>query len=127
MTKNPTAEAPPGSPANPIDLPKDKSLLKTYYRGRRLESPLGGLLDVLGVREGSDGTGRVLMECNTSSLRFTLIVPKATRTERSKVKAILDAGGDPHCPRHGSLERLTRTGKDWVCPLCGVSYAKATK
>lgn len=127
MSKNPTAEAPPGSPANPIDLPKEKRLLKTYYSGSRLESPLGGLLDVLGVREGDDGTGRVLLECNTSSLRFVLIIPKATRTERSKVMASLDAGDDPSCPRHGSSERLTRTGRDWVCPLCGVSYAKAKK
>lgn len=127
MTKNPTAEAPHGSPENPMELQKDKRLLKKYYSGGRLESPLGGLLDVLGVREGEDGAGRVLLECNTSSLRFVLTIPKATRTEKSKTKASLDAGEDPHCPRHGAQERLTRTGRDWVCPLCGISYAKAKK
>ncbi len=87
---------------------------------------MGGQLDVLGVREGDGGTGRVLMECNVSSLRFVLVIPKATRTEKAKVKEILEAGDDPPCPRHGSHQRLSKSGKSWVCPLCGVSYGKST-
>jgi len=87
---------------------------------------MGGQLDVLGVREGEGGTGRVLMECNVSSLRFVLVIPKATRTEKAKVKEVLEAGDDPLCPRHGSHQRLSKSGKNWVCPLCGVSYGKST-
>ena len=34
------AEPPPGSPANPIPLPKSKKLLERYYAGKRLSLPL---------------------------------------------------------------------------------------
>jgi len=100
-------------------------VLEKYYAGKRLESPLGGQLDILGVREGDDGTGRVLLECNTSSLRFVLIIPRATRTEKKKVKEMVESGQDPHCPRHGPYQPLTKSGKDWVCQQCSVSYGKA--
>jgi hypothetical protein len=105
-------------------LPKSKSLLERYYAGGRLASPLGGHLDVLGVREGKGGVGRVLFECNTSSLRFVLLVPKATKAERAKVKEAIEAGTDLFCPRHGTDQRLAKSGKEWVCPLCAVSYGK---
>ena len=114
-----------GSPSNPIPLPNNKKTLEAYYAGRRLPSPLGGHLDLLGVREGTDGTGRVLMECNTSSLRFVLVVPKATRTEKTKVKEAVAAGEDVFCPRHGFAQRLSRSGKDWACPLCGITYGRS--
>ena len=52
-------------------------------------------------------------------------IPKATRTERRKVKEILDAGDDPDCPRHGPGYRMVRAGKDVVCSLCGIPFAKA--
>jgi hypothetical protein len=106
-------------------LPKSKKLLERYYAGKRLESPLGGNLDILGIRESDRGTGRVLMECNASSLRYVLIIPKATRTEKTKIKEILAAGDDPSCPRHSPDQRLSKSGKDWVCALCGVSYGKS--
>jgi hypothetical protein len=114
-----------GSPANPIPLPREKKVLRRYYAGQRLISPLGGQLDVLGVREGEGGTGRVLLECNTSSLRFVLVIPKATSTERAAVKEALEAGVDLSCPRHGTYHRLSRLGKQWVCPECGVPYGKS--
>lgn len=85
---------------------------------------MGGYLDILGVREGADGIGKVMLECNTSSLRFVLEVPKATRTERAKVKEVVEAGDDPTCPRHGPYQRLARSGKNWICPLCGVSFGR---
>ncbi len=114
-----------GSPGNPIPLPRDKKRLQAYYAGERLPSPMGGQLDVLGVREGERGTGQVLLECNVSSLRYLLTIPKATPTERSKVKAIIDGGDEVLCPRHGGFQRLSKAGKDWVCSLCGVSYGKS--
>jgi hypothetical protein len=86
---------------------------------------MGGQLDFLGVREGEGGTGQVLLECNTSSLRFVLVIPKATRTERTKVKERLAAGEDPFCPRHGVHQPLTRSGKEWMCTLCAVSFGKS--
>ena len=125
MDKNPAAQPPAGSPANPIPLAKDKKLLRRYYAGERLRSPLGGYLDVLGIREAEGGHGQVLLECNTSSLRFVLMVPKATRAELAKVKEALEAGEDTACPRHGPHQRLARSGRQWICPLCGVSYGKS--
>ncbi len=125
MDRNVVSEPPAGSPTNPIPLPKSKKTLERYYAGKRLDSPLGGFLDVLGIREGKDGKGRVLLECNTSSLRFVLVVPKATRPEKADVKEALEAGDDLFCPRHGSEQRLSKSGKNWICPLCGVSYGKS--
>jgi len=125
MDRNVVSEPPPGSPTNPIPLPKSKKTLERYYAGKRLDSPLGGFLDVLGIREGKDGKGRVLLECNASSLRFVLVVPKATRPEKVDVKEALEAGDDLFCPRHGSEQRLSKSGKNWICPLCGVSYGKS--
>ena len=119
------SEPPAGSPTNPIPLPKSKKVLQSYYAGKRLESPLGGFLDVLGVREGKDGLGKVLLECNASSLRFVLVVPKANRAEKVKVKADLEVGDDLFCPRHGLEQRLSKSGKNWICPLCGISYGKS--
>ena len=115
-----------GSPGNPIPLPKEKKVLQAYYGGERLSSPMGGQLDILGIREGEGGTGRVLLECNVSSLRFILTIPKATRTEKAKVKEAIEAGEDLTCPRHGGYQRLTKSGKNWVCSLCGVVYGKSS-
>ena len=114
----------PGSPANPIPLPKDKKTLLAYYAGERLPSPMGGQFDILGVREGDGGTGTVVLECNVSSLRYVLVIPKATRAERAKVKEAIEGSEESICPRHGQFQRLTKSGKDWVCSLCGVSYGK---
>lgn len=125
MDRKVVAEPPPGSPTNPIPLPKSKKVLERYYSGRRLESPLGGQLDILGVREGANKAGQVMLECNTSSLRFVLVIPKATRNERSEMKKAIEAGDDLYCPRHGDDQRLSKSGKDWVCPLCGVAYGKS--
>jgi len=125
MDRNVVSEPPAGSPTNPIPLPKSKKILARYYAGKRLESPLGGFLDVLGVKEGKDGMGKVLLECNTSSLRFVLVVPKANKAEKATVKEALEAGDDLFCPRHSFGQRLSKSGKNWVCPLCGVSYGKS--
>ena len=125
MDKNVELEPQAGSPSNPIPLPKDKKTLRRYYSGERLDSPMGGQLDLLGVREGADGSGRVLLECNVSSLRYVLRIPKATKNEKARVKEILERGEDVFCPRHGPHQRLTKSGKKWVCSLCGVPYGKS--
>ena len=125
MDRKVVPESPSGSPSNPILLPRSKKLLKSYYEGKRLESPLGGQLDVLGVREGSGGTGRVMMECNASSLRYVLTIPRATPAEKKAVKEDIEAGNDLFCPRHGSDQRLAKSGKSWICPLCGVTFGKS--
>jgi hypothetical protein len=125
MTRNLATEPQAGSPANPIPLPKEKKILRRYYSGTRLRSPMGGHLEVLGVREGEGHTGRVLLECSSSSLRYVLMIPKATRSERAAVKEAMEAGDDLFCPRHGSLQRLSKSGKNWICPKCGVAFAKS--
>ena len=107
-----------------LQLENAKQLLQQYYSGQQVESPNGGFLMLLGIRSNGDGSATGIFECNVSSLRYELVIPKATRTERKKVREILDDGGDPHCPRHGPSRRLVRAGKDLVCPDCGVAYAR---
>ena len=107
-----------------LTLPDEDGLLRLYYDGGRLPSPSGGFLMVLGVRLEDEGSGSILLECTTSSLRYRMSVPKATRSERKKVRAMIDDGIDPKCPRHrGQLS--VRKRHDLACPSCGVRYAKA--
>jgi hypothetical protein len=107
-----------------LSLPDEEDLLRLYYEGGRLPSPSGGFLMVLGVRPEDEGTGSILLECTSSSLRYQMSVPKATRTERRKVRAMIDEGSDPKCPRHqGQL--LVRIRHNLACAGCGVLYAKA--
>ena len=108
-----------------LQLDNEKQLLKQYYAGLRMESPNGGYLMLLGVRP-IDGGGAVgIFECSASSLRYELEIPKATRSERKKVRDAMDEGEDPDCPRHGPGTRLVRAGRDLVCMACGVAYARA--
>ena len=125
MERRTATEVGAGSPGNPIVLPKEKKRLEAYYKGERLPSPMGGQLDLLGVREGEGGVGRVLLECNVSSLRYVLNIPKATRTEKADIEKAIESGDDLCCPRHGEYQRLSKTGKNWVCSLCGVTYGKS--
>ena len=108
-----------------LQLDNEKQLLKQYYAGSQIPSPNGGFLILLGLRGVDDGSAVAILECSVSSLRYEVKIPKATRGERKKVKEVLDAGGDPDCPRHGDGIRLTRAGRDLVCTRCGVAYAKA--
>ena len=102
----------------------EDGLLCLYYDEGRLPSPSGGFLLVLGVQPEADGSGSVFLECTSSSLRYRMSVPKATRSERKKVRNLIDEGGDPECPRHRG-ELLVRIRHDLSCPRCGVRYAKA--
>lgn len=101
------------------------AILEAYYEGRRVPSPVGGHLDPIRVQLEDDGSGTVIFECSSSSLRFSLSVKKATRTERRKVREMKDGEQDPSCPRHGPDTLLVRVGRDLVCPRCGVRYARA--
>ncbi len=107
-----------------LTLPEEDSLLRLYYEGGRLPSPSGGFLMVLGVRSEEEGSGSILLECTSSSLRYQMRVPKATRSERKKVRAMIDEGSDPKCPRHQG-QFLVRIRHDLACANCGVRYAKA--
>ena len=107
-----------------LQLDSDKQLLKQYYAGQRIDSPNGGFLILLGVRGRDDGSAMAIFECSVSSLRYNVTIPKATRTERKKVKEAVEAGEDPDCPRHGPEHRLVRAGKDLVCHECGIAYGK---
>jgi len=110
---------------DPLRLDSEKPLLKQYYAGQRMESPNGGFLMLLGISSGEGGVAIAIFECSASSLRYELVIPKATRGERKRVKEVIDAGDDPDCPRHGPGVRLVRAGRDLVCNECGVAYAKA--
>ena len=105
-------------------MKKAKQLLKQYYAGQRIESPNGGFLILLGIRPQQGGTAVGVFECSASSLRYEIVIPKATRTERKKVREALQQGGDPGGPRHGPEFRLVRAGKNLVCNHCGVAYAR---
>ena len=108
----------------PLPVPDPKKLQKLYYAGLQLPSAQGGFLEVLRVRPEADKSATVLFECNTSSLRYFMPIPAATRTERKKVKDQQEEGVDPTCPRHGPTMRLSRVGSELVCSLCGVGYGK---
>ena len=110
--------------ADALHLDNEKELLKAYYAGQRMESPNGGYLMLLGIRAAEGGGALAIFECSASSLRYEIAVPKATRTERKKVREVIESGEDPDCPRHGSEQRLVRAGKDLVCSACGVAYAR---
>jgi ribosomal protein S27AE len=105
-------------------IEKARQLLKEYYAGQRMESPNGGFLILLGIRPQEGGTAVGVFECSASSLRYEILIPKATRTERKKVRDVLQQDGDPDCPRHGPDFRLARAGKNLVCSRCGVAYAR---
>lgn len=110
-----------------ISLEKEARRLRPqYYAGTRIASPNGGFLEPLSVRTASDGSGIVLMECNASSLRYELRIPRATTKERKAVKAEQASGVDPTCPRHVEQpQRLRRVGDALVCPLCGVPFGRS--
>ena len=67
-----------------LTLSDEESLLRLYYDGGRLPSPSGGFLMVLGVQPKDEGSGSILLECTSSSLRYQMNVPKATRSERKR-------------------------------------------
>ena len=69
-----------------MGLSNSLDLLRLYYEGGQLPSPPGGFLMVLRVQPENDGSGSVILECTASSLRYRLDVPKATRTERKRVR-----------------------------------------
>ena len=105
-------------------IEKAKQLLKQYYAGQRMESPNGGFLILLGIRPQEGGKALGVFECSASSLRYEILIPKATRTERKKVRDALQEDRDPDCPRHGPDFQLSRAGKNLVCSRCGVAYAR---
>ena len=103
-----------------------KAILKAYYRNAHMPSPMGGFLEPIGVRPQANGSGKVLLECSSSSLRFELSVPKANRDEKAAVKAAVEAGDVPMCPRcEDPAQRLQRTGGHLGCPRCGVRFGRA--
>lgn len=107
-----------------IGLSDSGDLLRLYYEGGQLPSPPGGFLMVLRVQSEDDGSGSLILECAASSLRYRLEVPKATRTERKRIRDAMGEGAEPKCPRHVD-EFLVRMRDDLLCPKCGVKYAKA--
>ena len=117
-------ETPEGGTRPAPILLEDNATLKAYYAGQRLTSPVGGHLDVLGSRALPDGSARVLLECNSSSLRFEIIIPKGTRRDREKVREQIKEGSDPRCPRCRPQRPMVRVGSELHCP-CGASFGKA--
>lgn len=107
------------------ELSDTKRMERLYCSGRQLPSPMGGFLVALGVRSEPDGTSTVLFECQSSSLRYQLPIRKATRTEKSKVKAQVEEDLDPLCPRGDEGPNLVRRGNDWFCPRCNIKYGRA--
>ena len=48
-----------------LELPKPKETLAAYYARGRMTSPVGGVLQVLGVHALADGSATLILECNT--------------------------------------------------------------
>ncbi len=109
--------------ADALQVDDEKQLLKHYYAGQQIDSPNGGFLMLLGIRQDG-GEAAAIFECSATSMRYEVRIPKATRTERRKVKEEIEAGEDPDCPRHGPGTRLVRAGKELRCSACGISYGR---
>lgn len=101
-----------------------KKMEKLYCSGRQLPSPMGSILVPLGVRAEESGASWVLLECQSSSLRYQLPIRKATRGEKTKVKEQVEKDREALCPRGEAGPRLVRRGKDLYCPRCNVKYGK---
>lgn len=108
-----------------LPLEDTKQLTKEFYAGVRMESPLGGKLELLGFQAQEDGSSLLVFECSASSLRFEMTVPKGTRRDREKIKEQVANGEDPVCPRCFSRYPLDRVGKNMRCSHCGVSFGGA--
>jgi len=110
-----------------LPLPEPRKQLRRYYAGDMMPSPQGGgLLEIVRIQPGK-GTregGRVIFECLTSTLRYELRIPAASKEEKDAVRAMQDAGQDPTCPRHGESVRLLRVGPNMSCTQCGVAYGR---
>ena len=101
---------------------QSRRLLGFYYEDSRLPSPAGGVFQVLRVKSEDNGSGVLILECGSSSLRYVLKVPKAKRAEKRDIQAEAKKGGELWCPRH-SLQPLNRVADKYVCRKCGVTYA----
>lgn len=110
--------------SNALRVDNEKELLRLHYAGQQIPSPNGGFLLLLGIRSAEDKSAIGIFECSATSMRYEIPVPKATRTERKKVKDAVEDGEDPDCPRHGAGYRLVRAGKDLVCMHCGIPYGR---
>lgn len=99
-----------------------RRLLGLYYEDVSLPSPAGGIFQILRVKSEDDGSGIMLLECGSSSLRYLLKIPKAKRAEKKDIQTRLKKGEQLWCPRH-SLQSLHRVGDKYVCRKCGVVYA----
>lgn len=123
-SKSSTANKPVGFGVPELDEPK--KMEKLYCSGRQVPSPMGGFLVPLGVKAEEDGSSTVLLECQSSSLRYQLPIRKATRTEKSHVKDQVSDDLEPMCPRGDGAPALVRRGSDWYCPHCNIKYGRAT-
>ena len=108
-----------------LPLPEGGRLRTTYYGGGSMPSPMGGSLELIRVQFSPSGPGRVLFECMTSSLRYELSIPRATKAEKAGVQEALAAKGELACPRHRDLSRLDRVGRLLVCRKCGIAFGEA--
>lgn len=125
MARTKTAAPPAPKGFGVEELAEAKKMERLFCSGRQVPSPMGGFLVPLGVKSEGDGTSTVLLECQSSSLRYQLPIRKATRTERSKVKDQIEEGLDPLCPRGEEGPSLTRRGNDWYCPRCNIKFGRA--
>lgn len=98
-----------------------RRLLAFYYEDARLPSPAGGFFQILRVKSEKNGSGVVLLECGSSSLRYLLKVPRAKPAEKKDIQAKIKKGEELQCPRH-TVQLLNRVGKNYVCRRCGVAY-----
>ncbi len=123
MTRTRRASGQQAGSSGALPLPDEKKARKAFYAGAQMRSPMGGVLELVRVKPGGTDVGLATFECLTSSLRYELTIPRATRTEKQKVKAAMEAGEDPACPRCES-RKLVRSGPHLSCPRCGVAYAR---
>jgi len=99
-------------------------LLESFYAGSEILCPqgCGGLVHIVRVGTLTDGRGELWLECGCCAQRERVTIPAPTPAELEATSALANPGLSPRCPRHASRVMLRYSGRQLICPECGVRY-----
>lgn len=114
----------PGPSGFPEGMASPGELLQNFYAGSEIPCPFGcgGAVHSVRVSTLADGRGDLLLECGCCAQRERVTVPSATESERRALASLSAPGVTPLCPRHSVRVPLRNSGRQLVCPECGVRF-----